>query len=89
MSIPFHNSRLGQGQRRHGPSIDEGMLRGRLQAGEGFIHGAVCRLEDIYLINHRRIHHGNGRDDDGIGLNCLIQFLPHRFTELLGIIQAL
>ncbi len=46
-----------------GVNIDEGMLRRRPQAGEGLVHGAVRRLKNIDLINHRRLDHGHGRDD--------------------------
>ena len=72
---------------RHPVSVDEGQIRAHRKLVDGPFHGLEGGVQDIDLIDHLFIHHGDA-PGYGLGLNHREQ-LPALFVgELLGIVES-
>src|SRR5438876_3780889 len=55
LGVAIHNGGLWKTERHDSQSVNKRMLRRRLQLSQGFIHSAVCCLENIDCVNRRRV----------------------------------
>ncbi len=87
--VPFYERRLGKAKGLHLRAIHKGVLRHRLQLRERFIHRAMSGLQNIDLINRRRIRAGDGEADFGMAGQQVKETFALGFGELFGIVQGL
>lgn len=87
--VAFDDCRLGSGERGDAKAIHERVRGGRGKLGEGGVHRAVSRLEDIDFINNRCVNDANAEMDFGFRVNGGEQFFADFLGEFFRIIEAL
>ena len=71
----------------HGQSVNEHMLRLRIELRDCAAHGLVRRAEDVDAIDFRDIHNGERKPDLRVRGDFHEEQFPCRGGELLGVVQ--
>ncbi len=88
LGVALDDGGLGHGERGHKASVHQRVGRGRVELGEGGVHRAVGGLEDIDVVDERRVDDADAEMDLRFRVNGGEKFLADFLGELLGVVET-
>lgn len=88
LGVALNDGGLGRGERGHKASVHQRVGRGRVELGEGGVHRAVGGLEDIDVVDERRVDDADAEMDLRFRVNGGEKFLTDFLGELLRVVES-
>ena len=88
LGVALDNGGLGRGERGHGSAIHQHVGGGRVELGESGIHRSVGGLEDIDIVDERRVDDADAEMDLRFRVNGSEKFLADFLGELLRVVES-